>query len=77
MKQSKFGRVNLRDAIHGFLMLVFAATINGIVQTLDAGQLPTIEQIKADAMIGLTAGLSYLIKNFLQNQNGEILKKDK
>lgn len=76
MKQSKFGQVNLRDAINGFLMLIFAATINGIIQSLDAGHLPTIEQIKADAMIGFTAGLSYLIKNLLQNSKGEVFKKD-
>jgi hypothetical protein len=77
MKLSKFGQVNIRDAAHGFLMLVFAATINGIVQTLDAGQFPTLEQVKADALVGVTAGLSYLIKNFLQNQNGDVFKKDK
>jgi hypothetical protein len=77
MQLSKFGAINIRDAVNGFLITFLTASLNGIVQTLDAGQLPTIEQIKADAMIGFTAGLSYLIKNFLQNQNGELLKKDK
>lgn len=77
MQQSKFGAINIRDAVNGFLITFLTASLNGIVQILDAGHLPTIEQIKADAMIGFTAGLSYLIKNFLQNQNGELFKKDK
>lgn len=77
MQLSKFGAINIRDAVNGFLITFLTASLNGIVQTLDAGHLPTIEQIKADAMIGFTAGLSYLIKNFLQNQNGELFKKDK
>jgi hypothetical protein len=77
MQLSKFGAINIRDAVNGFLITFLTASLNGIVQTLDAGQFPTLEQVKADALVGVTAGLSYLIKNFLQNQNGELLKKDK
>ena len=77
MQLSKFGSINMRDAVNGFLITFLTASLNGIVQTLDAGQFPTLEQVKADALVGVTAGLSYLIKNFLQNQNGELLKKDK
>lgn len=76
MQLSKFGAINIRDAVNGFLITFLTASLNGIVQTLDAGHLPTIEQIKADAMIGFTAGLSYLIKNLLQNSKGEVFKKD-
>lgn len=77
MQQSKFGSLNLRDALNGFLIAFLAAALSGVIQLLDAGQLPTVEQLKAHALIGLTAGLSYLVKNLFQNSDGKVFANEK
>jgi hypothetical protein len=77
MQQSKFGSLNLRDALNGFLIAFLAAALSGVIQSLDAGQLPTVEQLKAHALIGLAAGLSYLVKNLFQNSDGKVFANEK
>ncbi|MCA6489099.1 MAG: hypothetical protein IM569_13795 [Chitinophagaceae bacterium] len=76
MNQSKFGTLNLRDALNGFLIAFLTAALSGLIVILDGGQLPTVDQLKAHALIGLTAGLSYVLKNLFQNSNGEVFKKE-
>lgn len=77
MKLSIFGQLNWRDAINGFIVAFFAASLTGIINILDGGHLPLLPELKSAGIIGLTAGLSYLLKNVLTNSTGEILKKEK
>jgi hypothetical protein len=76
MNQSNFGQLNMRDAIHGFIVAFLTAALSGLVTVLDAGHLPTAGELKAHALIGLTAGVSYILKNVFSNSNGQLLKKD-
>jgi N-acetylmuramic acid 6-phosphate (MurNAc-6-P) etherase len=76
MNQSPFGKLNIRDAVHGFVIAFLTATLSGVVAILDAGQMPTAGEIKTHALIGLTAGVSYVLKNVFSNSNGQILKKE-
>jgi hypothetical protein len=46
------------------------------VATLDSGALPTLAELKSAGIVGLTAGISYLLKNLLTNSQGVVLKKD-
>lgn len=75
MAQSKFGKLNLRDALHGFVVAFLTASLTGLYQTLNIGHLPNWEAVKMHALMGLTAGIGYLIKQFLQNDEGKLLKK--
>lgn len=74
--KSKFLSLDLKDALNGFLVAFLSAALTGIITTLDSGVLPSLGELKSAGIVGLTAGLSYLLKNLLTNSQGEILKKD-
>ena len=73
---SNFLHLDLQDLTKGFVVAFFSAALTGIVAILETSQLPQISDLKAAAIVGLTAGLSYLLKNILTNSQGELLKKD-
>jgi len=68
MKQSNFLNLNVNDLTKGFIVAFVSAALTGIVAILETSQLPQISDLKAAAIVGLTAGLSYLLKNILTNK---------
>lgn len=72
--KSVFGTLNWKDAINGLIVAFLSASLSGITVILDAGKLPLLADLKTAGVVGLTAGLSYLLKNILTNSQGEILK---
>jgi hypothetical protein len=64
MNQSSFLSLNWKDILKGFIVAAITAAVAGISQSLEAGAFPTLTQVKTSALVGLAAGLSYLIKNF-------------
>lgn len=75
--KSKFLTLDTKDAINGFIVAFLSAALTAVLATLDSGTLPTLAELKSAGIIGLTAGLSYLIKNVLTNSNGELVKAEK
>ena len=73
---SNFLNLDLQDLTKGFVVAFLSAALTGIVAILETSQLPQVSDIKAAAIVGLTAGLSYLLKNVLTNSQGQLLKKD-
>lgn len=73
---SNLFNLNSQDLLKGFIVAFLSAALTGIVSTLDSGVLPTLSELKSAGVVGLTAGLSYLLKNLLTNSQGQILKKD-
>jgi hypothetical protein len=73
---SNFLNLNSQDLLKGFIVAFLSAALTGIVTTLDLGVLPTLTELKSAGIVGLTAGLSYLLKNLLTNSQGVVLKKD-
>jgi hypothetical protein len=76
MNQSSFLTLNWRDAVNGFVVAFLGTALTGLISTLDAGTLPTLVELKQAGIVGITAGLSYLLKNLLTNAQGQILKND-
>lgn len=74
--KSPFGKFNVRDLVHGFLVAFIAASCTGLLETLNLGHLPTLSSMKVHAVVGLTSGLSYVVKVLLENSKGQFLKKD-
>jgi VIT1/CCC1 family predicted Fe2+/Mn2+ transporter len=74
--KSKFLNLDIKDAINGFVIAFLSAALTGLVATLDSGALPSVAELKSAGVIGLTAGLSYLLKNVLSNSKGDFLKKE-
>lgn len=76
MNFSALFKLNLRDALNGFLVAFLTAFLSAVVSSLNTGLFPSLVDLKAFAMIGITAGVSYLTKNLFSNSKGELLKKD-
>jgi hypothetical protein len=76
MNFSSLFSLNLRDALNGFLVAFLTAFLSAVVSSLNTGLFPSLVDLKAFAMIGITAGVSYLTKNLFSNSKGELLKKD-
>lgn len=76
MNLSKLFSLNLRDALNGFLIAFLTAFLSAVVTALNTGLFPALSDLKTFAMIGITAGVSYITKNIFTNNNGELMKKD-
>jgi len=76
MTQSKIASLNWNDALKGFVVAFLTASLTGLIQTLESGSLPNLAAVKVHVVAGLIAGLSYIIKQFLTNTNGDLLKKE-
>lgn len=74
--KSPFLSLNGADLVNGFIVAFLSTALTGVIETLDSGVLPALVELKAAAIVGLTSGLSYLLKNLLTNSTGEILTKD-
>lgn len=74
--KSNFLNLNTQDLVKGFVVAALSASLTGLVATLDSGLLPTLTELKQAGIVGLTAGLSYLLKNLLTNSQDELLKKE-
>jgi hypothetical protein len=73
---SNFLNLNVDDLVKGFIVAFLSTALTGLISTLDSGALPTLAELKSAGIVGLTAGISYLLKNLLTNSQGVVLKKD-
>ena len=76
MNTSPFLKLNLRDLVNGLVVAFLTAGLTSIIQILDAGQLPTLAELKTGAIAGLVASLAYLLKNLVTNSQGEMATKE-
>jgi hypothetical protein len=76
-KRSKFLTLNLRDALKGLFLVVITAIITGVYELVATGAVFAWTSLKPILLTAAAAALSYIIKNFLTNSNGEILTKEK
>ena len=74
---SKLFKINLNDAFKGLVMVILGAILGSITQIVNLGRLPEPEEWKAAFMFGAGAGLTYLMKNFFTNSNGEFAEYEK
>ena len=74
--KSLFGTLNWKDLINGLIVAFLSASLSGVIVILDGGKLPLLTDLKSAGIIGLTAGLSYLLKNILTNSQGEVFKTE-
>ena len=74
--KSLFGTLNWKDLVNGLIVAFLSASLSGVIAILDGGKLPLLADLKSAGIIGLTAGLSYLLKNILTNSQGEVFKTE-
>ena len=77
MNKSPLFNLNLKDVARGLIMTAATAVLTGLLQLLENnGALPTLHQVKHEAIAGIIAGLVYVIKALLTNSNDQLLKKE-
>lgn len=74
--KSELFKLNWKDALKGCVVAVLSAGLTAVVTVLQSGAFPTTADWKNIAMVAVTAGASYILKNFLTNSNDQMLKKD-
>ena len=72
--QSDFLKINWRDIGHGFIVAFGTSVLTGLYDIINGGGMPTMEQLKTIGMIGLGAGISYLIKKVFTNSDNQLGK---
>jgi hypothetical protein len=75
--KSDFLKLNLKDYLRGLLVSALTAALIALQPIVERGTLPTLEELKEIGIVGVSAGIAYLVKNFLTNKNDEMLKDDK
>jgi hypothetical protein len=73
---SSFLNLNWLDILKGFIIAVLTVVIAGVYTSLQAGKLPTLPELGALAIAGLSAGAGYLLKNFFTNSTGVLASKE-
>ena len=74
---SKQFTLNWRDITRGFITAIITAFLTSVYQSIESGALPTLAQLKTAGLIGLGAGVSYLLKNLLSPAKIEIVPANK
>jgi hypothetical protein len=76
MKHSSFFSWNKFDFVKAAVMAAGTAISTNLIEILQASKIPTIDQLKAAAIVGLTTGMVYLLKQLITNAQGQLGKKD-
>jgi len=75
MKQSKFLNLNWADLGKGLLIAFLTALLGGILELLQAGELPTTwVAFQPILEVSLSAAVAYLLKNMFTNSEGQLMK---
>jgi len=69
---SKLFNLNGKDLIKGAIVTVLSSLSMGLLVYLDDSQIPTLEELKSVVVFSLVAGASYLLKNFITDDNDKI-----
>lgn len=72
MNTSTLFSLNWSDIAKGLVMAVLGAVLTALYQGLIAGTPLNVEQF---LLVGATAGLSYVIKNFFSDSSGKVFGK--
>ncbi|MDO9341594.1 MAG: hypothetical protein Q7T72_13865 [Bacteroidales bacterium] len=74
--KSKFFTLDYRDILNGILIAFVAALLDGIIKILDSGAVFEWPTIKPVLIAGISAALSYLLKNLLTNSRNQMFRKE-
>jgi hypothetical protein len=74
MSNAEFGKINGADVVKGFVVAALTSLLNSVVVVLSTGALPTLDSLRGMAIVGLSAGMAYLVKNLLTNSRDQLLR---
>ena len=76
-EKSTIFKLNLKDFIKGALLAALAAIATALLQIVDSGNIMTLFEwitLKPILIVGLTAFVSYLLKNLMTNSEDKHFK---
>lgn len=73
--RSSFGKLDIRDILWGLLITVGSFVLSSLVDILQSGW-PTWEAFKPILFGAVAAGITYIMKNVVTNNENDLLKKD-
>lgn len=74
--KSSYLTLNLKDLLKGFVVAFLSSALTALLVVFENSALPTLDELQKAGIVGLTAGLSYLVKNLFTNNQDEFLKSD-
>jgi N-acetyl-gamma-glutamylphosphate reductase len=74
--KSGFLSLNVQDAIRGIIVAVGTAAATVLVPILQAGVIPSGQQVRTSALSGVAAGIVYVLKNLFTNSNDQLGKSE-
>ena len=75
--KSRLFLLNGKDLLKGFITAVVMAVLTAVYTAIETGSLAfTWEFFKPVLIVGLGAGISYLIKNLFTNSSDQFAKKE-
>lgn len=78
MNNSKFFNLNWADLGKGLLIAFLTALLGGLLELLQAGELPTTWAVFQPILeVSLSAAVAYLLKNLFTNSEGQLAKGEK
>jgi hypothetical protein len=75
--RSKFLRLNRRDFIKGFIVVIFCTFLTGFYQLITNGGVINWITIKPVVIAAIGSGVSYLTKNLLTNSKGQFMRGER
>ena len=77
MKNSNFLKLHLNDLVKGLIVTILTALVTGLYMGINEGTFNfTWLFFKPIVLSSVSAGLAYILKNWLSNSEGKILKKE-
>lgn len=73
---SKLFKINFSDVSKAFIVFFIASILQGVVQIMNAGNVPTQEELVSILGVSFKASIAYLFKNVLTNSKGKFMKKE-
>lgn len=73
---SGFGKLNWLDIGKGFLIAVGTVILMGVGNILQTGRFPNGAELLTIAGAGLSAGITYLLKNVFTNSENKLVTKE-
>lgn len=75
--EKNFLSVGVKDCIKGAIMALITTLATTLYNCINTGSVPSDWVFwKTQLMIGVGAGISYIIKNWLTNSNGQFAKAE-
>lgn len=74
--KSKFLSIRWYDVFKGVVTAFFSMFFSSLVQSLATGTMPNLQTLKVSSIVGASATLGYLTKQFFTNSEGQMLKKE-